>query len=144
MDGNMYATSDGGAFGGMMMMLFFFAAYFYVAFAQMKIAQKVNHENPWFAFIPILNVVQLIQMAQKPMWWLLLLFVPLVNIVCLAALWMGVAKRIGHSPVVGFFTIVPVISFFTLGVMAFGSGNGGSGNMPPRTPSQPRQPAGVA
>jgi len=142
MDGNMYATSDGGAFDGMLMMLIFFAAYLYVAYAQMKIAQKVKHENPWFAFIPILNVVQLIQMAQKPLWWLLLLFVPLVNIVCLAALWIGVAKRIGHSAVVGFFTIVPLVSFITLGVMAFGSGSGSA--LPPQTPSRPRQPAGVA
>jgi len=134
----MYESSGNAGMGGFMFLLIL-GAYLYFAFAQFKVAQKLRHNNAWFAFIPILNTVQLIQMAAKPMIWLLFLLVPIVNIVCFAILWMEVAKATGHSPVVGFLTIVPLLGFISIGIMAFGSGQM---PVPPNSP-QPKQPANV-
>lgn len=143
MDGNMYSTNDGSALSGIFMMLFFFGVYFYFAFAQFKIAQKIGHQNEWFAFVPILNLVQLIQLAGKSMLWFLFMFIPFVNIFCFVSIWMEIAKRTGKSAVVGFLTIIPIVSFFTIGMMAFGSSGSGSDFAPP-SESKPHQPAGVA
>ena len=44
-----------------------------------RLAKKMNHPNPWWAFIPILNVIQLLQLAELNPWLILLLFVPYVN-----------------------------------------------------------------
>ena len=140
----MYETSSsGGAAGGMFVFLFAFALYFYFSFAQYKIAQKLGNDNPWFAFIPILNTVQLVQMGQKPMYWLLFLLLPIVNIVCFAVLWMDVARKIGHSPAVGFFVLIPPISLITIGIMAFGQGKQRSGPFPPHDHKMPKQPQNV-
>lgn len=145
MEGNFSQAGDPSAFGGMITMLFFFGIYFYFAFAQFKIAQKLSHENAWFAFIPILNTVQLIQMAGKPMVWFVGLLVPIVNFVMFIMLWMEVAKRTGHSPVVGFLTMIPPITFITIGMMAFGGGSGQrpSAPMPPSERQAPREPQSV-
>ena len=142
MESNVYGDGGAGAFGGMFVMFFWLAVYAYYAVAQMKIAQKLGHPNPWFAWIPLLNMVQIIQMAQKPLWWFLLMFVPIVNIICIAALWMNVARRTGYSAIVGLLTLVPIVQFITLGMMAFGGGS--TGGRPGAPADRPRQPAGVA
>src|SRR5215213_1016061 len=46
----------------------------------------------WAAIIPIYNAVVLLQIAGKPLWWLLLFFIPIVNIVVAAMVMIGVAK----------------------------------------------------
>ena len=35
----------------------------------------------WAALIPIYNIVVMLQMTGRPVWWILLLLVPLVNLV---------------------------------------------------------------
>jgi ABC-type Na+ efflux pump permease subunit len=138
----MYEASNGGDFGGLLVLLLYVAAYFYFFFAQYKIAQKLNTPNAWFAFVPILNIVQLVQMAQKPMWWFLLLLVPVINIVCWAILWIEVAKRVNKSPAIGFLTIIPLINFITIGIMGF-SGSPSPKSYPSHDQPAPKQPQQV-
>ncbi len=115
-------TAAGGAF-----MLFMWAAmaalYFYFAFMQFRIAsvKTGNADIAWFAFVPILNTILLIKMAAKPMWWIFLLLIPIVNLVAFFALWMEVAKACDQSPVWGFLTMIPPISLVSIFVMAYGS-----------------------
>jgi hypothetical protein len=51
----------------------------------------------WAAIIPIYNLVVLLQIAGKPLWWLLLFFIPVVNIIVAAMIWIGVAKAFGKG-----------------------------------------------
>src|SRR5512135_3700468 len=55
--------------------------YVIVAISLMKIAKRTNTENAWFAWIPILNLILMLQIARRPMWWLVFFLVPLINIV---------------------------------------------------------------
>ena len=144
MEENFNQAGDAGAMGGMMM-LFLFGVYFYFAFAQFKIAQKLNHDNAWFAFIPILNIVQLVQLAGKPMIWFLGMLVPVVNLVMYAMIWIEIAKKAGHSSLVGFLSIIPPISFITVGMIAWGRGSASSQSAPMSPPQQPapREPQNV-
>ena len=118
--------------------------YFYFAFAQFKIAQKINHSAPWWAFIPVLNLFQEFQLAGKPWYWIFLYCIPLVNIIAWVVVWMDIAKKVGQSPVWGFLTLLPVINFAAIGVLAF-SGGGSNQNSPfPQKEHQiPKQPEKV-
>jgi hypothetical protein len=139
----MYQTNDASGFGALAFLLIF-AVYAYFAYAQHRIAAKLGHPNPWFAWIPIVNTFQLVEMAGKPWHWFLFLLIPGVNIVCFAILWMETAKRVGCSSAWGIMTLVPFINFVAIGVMAFSSGSN-SGYYPPSTPpsQKPRQPQQV-
>ena len=141
----MYEASSSGGFEGLGMFfnLLFIAIYLYFAFAQFKIAKKLRHDNAWFAWIPILQFVQLVQLAKKPMYWFLLCLIPVINIVCFAILYIEIAKAVGCSPAVGFFTIIPPISFITIGVMAFSSPKQVASQPPPQQTPAPRQPQNV-
>ncbi len=125
------AADPGLGFG---VIAFIAAVYLFYSFCVFKIAQKTgNSETAWFAFVPILNVVQMVQMARKPMWWLAVLFlVPVINFFMLFPLWGAISENAGNSPVLGYLT--PLFGFVTVPIMAF---TGGSG---PSTPSPTQQP----
>ncbi|HUV31532.1 MAG TPA: DUF5684 domain-containing protein [Acidobacteriota bacterium] len=116
----MYEASNSGGFEGILFYLVVIAAYVYFTYAQYRIAQKLRHNTPWLAFIPMVNVIQLIQMAQKSLLWFVFCLVPFVNIICLAILWMDVARRTGNPPLIGVLMIVPLVNFVMIGMMAFG------------------------
>ena len=51
----------------------------------------------WASLIPIYNTIVLLQIAGKPVWWFLLLFIPVVNIVIAVLVMIGVAKAFGKG-----------------------------------------------
>ena len=54
-------------------------------------------EPGWAALVPIYNLVVLLKIAGKPLWWLLLLLIPFVNFIALILVGMGVAQNFGKS-----------------------------------------------
>jgi hypothetical protein len=124
-------------FAGMMLffLLVFLVIYVYMAICLMKIAKKTNTENAWFAWIPILNMVLMVQVSKKPIWWIILFFIPLANIVAMIIIWMAIAKELGKPEWLGILMIVPIANFVVPGYLAF-SGNG-SPVQPPIPPVQP-------
>lgn len=116
------ASSTGDTFLTMFGWFVVTVLYFYFAFMMYKMAQKTGQaDNAWFAFIPILNTVLLIQMAEKPMHWFLLLFIPIVNVVLFFKLWMDAARSCGQSAVWGFLMMIPFLNFVAAFVLAFNS-----------------------
>lgn len=107
--------------------IFFIIIYVYFALCLMKIANKTNTPNAWFAWIPILNVILMIQIARKPIWWIILLFIPFVNIVISIILWMDMAKAVGKPNWLGILMIVPIANFIIPGYLAFSKSDGTSG-----------------
>ncbi|MCL2332783.1 MAG: DUF5684 domain-containing protein [Actinomycetia bacterium] len=70
----------------------------------------------WTAIIPVLNVLQLLDLAGKPWWWIILLCIPIVNIVVLFLVNLEVAKAFGKSTVFGILlTILAPICYLILG-----------------------------
>ncbi len=119
------------------------AVYLYFGYAQYKIAQKTGHSSPWWSFIPILNVVQWVQMANKPMWWFLFCLVPIVNVIVMAILWMEIAKAVNKPPFWGILMLLPFIGFIAIGVLGF-SGSGPSPQRVSPTPQPDKYPEKVS
>ena len=111
----------GGIMAGMMgaYCCFLLVIYVYISLCISKIAKKCGLENTWMAWIPIVNIWLLIQCAGKEWWWILLMFIPLLNIVIAIIVWMAIAERLGKPSWVGILVIVPVVGFFIPGYLAF-------------------------
>ena len=101
------------------MCCFYLVIYLYFAFCIYRIAQKCNVEMAWLAWIPIVQVIPLIQAARKPLWWIILLLIPLVNIVIAVIIWMGVAEQRGKPSWVGILMIVPLVNLVIPAYLAF-------------------------
>ena len=51
----------------------------------------------WGAIVPIYNIVLLLEIVGKPIWWFLLLFIPCVGIVVSVILFIELAKCFGKG-----------------------------------------------
>ena len=59
----------------------------------------------WLAIIPIVNFFVLLDIAGKPWWWFIGLFIPIVNIIVLILIWHGLSENFGKE------------ALFTLGLL---------------------------
>lgn len=70
----------------------------------------------WASIIPIYNAIVLLEIAGKPLWWIILLLVPCVNIVVAIILYIAIAERFGKGPAFGIgLAFLPFIFFPILG-----------------------------
>jgi hypothetical protein len=51
----------------------------------------------WAALIPIYNIIVLLEIAGKPLWWLILLLIPFVNIIVAIIVALAVARNFGKG-----------------------------------------------
>jgi len=75
-------------------------------------------EPGWASLIPIYNVMVEFRIAGHPMWWVLLLFVPLVNVIIAVIVALDLAKSFGKG--VGFGLGLMFLGFIFLPLLAFG------------------------
>jgi hypothetical protein len=110
------------ALGVVMMIGFavFAAFYIYAALTLQAIAKRTNTENGWLAWIPIANVILMLNIAKRPIWWIILCFVPLVNLAILIIVWMDIAVACKKPNWWGVLTIVPVANLVIMGLLAWG------------------------
>lgn len=80
----------------------------------------VKADKPgWGAIIPFYNAYLIIKMAGRPGWWLILLFIPIVNIVINVIVSIDVARNFGHGT--GFGILLWLFSPIMYLVLGFGS-----------------------
>jgi hypothetical protein len=112
-----------GLFAGGMFFVFFLTClavgYIYVSLALQTIAQKTNTANGWLAWIPIANIILMLEIAKKPIWWIILFFIPLVNLIMSILVWMGIAEARGKPNWWGILLIIPVVNLIVPGYLAW-------------------------
>ena len=106
---------------------------------------KKAGQPAWGAFVPFYNFVLLLKVVGRPVWWLLLFFIPLVNLVFLIIVYNDLSTSFGKG--VGFTIGLIFLSWIFLMVLSFGSatyrgpaastGASGSAIVPPPPPPMP-------
>jgi len=96
-----------------------FALYVYCCLTLHLIARKTNTPRAWLAWIPIAQIVLLLLIAEKPLWWLILLLIPGVNIIFVILVWMSIVRRRGKPGWLGALLIIPPVNLAILGYLAF-------------------------
>jgi len=71
-------------------------------------------EAGWKSLIPIWNELVLLRIVGRPWWWIILLFIPLVNIVIWIIVAFNLAKSFGRS---GWFAVGLIILPFIFGLI---------------------------
>jgi len=61
-----------------------------------KLYQRANREA-WEAAVPIYNAVILMKIINRPKWWVILLFIPVINQLMFPILWMETARSFGFN-----------------------------------------------
>ena len=115
-----YPTSDGGGllaalFGGVTFLISL-AVLLLVFVSLWKIFEKAGKPG-WAGIVPIYNMIVLLEIVGRPLWWIVLLLLPCVGIVVGVLLCIDLAKSFGKSPAYGIglallgFVFFPMLAF---------------------------------
>jgi len=85
--------------------------------AMWKVFVKAG-EPGWAAIVPIYNFIVLLKIAGKPIWWIILLFIPFVNFIVAILLMFSLAKNFGKGG--GFAIGLILLPFVFLPMLAWG------------------------
>ncbi|TYA84365.1 signal peptidase I [Seonamhaeicola marinus] len=66
----------------------------------------------WEAFVPIYNGVVLMKIINRPWWWIILLFLPIVNLFMLVIIWVETARSFGKNQYTDTFLAVITLGFY--------------------------------
>jgi len=73
----------------------------------------------WGAIIPIYNIVLLLQIAGRPIWWIILLIIPIVNFIVAIVVALDIARKFGKGA--GFGIGLALLGFIFYPILGFGS-----------------------
>ena len=96
--------------------LFMLAVVIFIIASMWTVFSKAGQPG-WAVLIPIYNTYVLCKVAGKSGWWVLLLCIPLVNIICALLVVLGVAQNFGKGAGFGIglfflpFVFYPILAF---------------------------------
>ncbi len=82
-----------------------------------KMFEKAGQPG-WAAIIPFYNIYILTQIAEKPAWWMVLFFIPIVNIIISIMIWHAVSLNFGKDA--GFTVGLVLLGFIFIPILGFG------------------------
>ena len=65
------------------------------------------------AFIPVYNAVILMKIINRPTWWVILLFLPIINLLIFPVIWVETARSFGKNTTLDTIAAVASLGFFT-------------------------------
>jgi signal peptidase I len=74
-----------------------------------KLYEKAGRKS-WEAFIPVYNSIILMKIINRPTWWTLLLFIPVINLMMFPVIWVETLRSFGRRS-----TLDTVLGIVTLG-----------------------------
>jgi len=83
-----------------------------------KVFTKANQPG-WGCLVPIYNAYLTLKIAGKPAWWLILFFIPVVNVVVAIIASIALAKNFGKDA--GFGVGLGLLPFVFYPILGFGS-----------------------
>ncbi len=99
------------------------AVYVFSGLALSKIGKEMGYENPWFAWVPVLNSIMMLQLGGQNPWLLLLALIPgigaiVVAIISIIAL-ANITEKRGYEKLLVLLVLVPFGMFILLYLLAW-------------------------
>ena len=105
-----------------------------------KIFIKTNQPG-WASIIPVYNTIIFLQIIRRPVWWIVLLLIPFVNVVIAIMMMSDFVKAFGKG--IGYFIGILLLPFIFYPMLAFGDAKylyGQEVNMDPNLGKPDSQP----
>lgn len=66
----------------------------------------------WEAAIPIYNAVVLMKIINRPRWWVVLLFIPIINLMLFPVIWVETIKSFGRKTTLETWAVMLTLGFY--------------------------------
>jgi hypothetical protein len=85
-----------GESGGILFSAIMLAVLLFYIYVGWRIFEKADQPG-WAAIVPIYNLVVLLRIVGRPMWWIILLLIPIVNFIAAAIIYIDLSKSFGKG-----------------------------------------------
>ena len=106
----------GALFGGVFMIVWLVVLVAVIA-GMWKMFEKAGKPG-WAAIVPIYNIIVLLEIVGRPLWWVVLFLIPCVSIVAWIIIAIDVAKAFGKD--VAFGIGIALLGFIFIPMLGFG------------------------
>ncbi len=76
-----------------------------------KLYKKAGRK-PWEAAIPIYNAIILMKIIKRPGWWVILLFIPIINLLMFPVIWVETIRSFGRNSLVDTWLAILSLGFY--------------------------------
>ncbi|MFV8282706.1 signal peptidase I [Christiangramia marina] len=76
-----------------------------------KLYQRAGRKA-WEAAIPVYNAVVLMQIINRPKWWVILFFIPIVNLIIIPVTWVETIRSFGRNSTAETFAVILTLGFY--------------------------------
>jgi signal peptidase I len=91
--------------------LFFLAVQLIHFLGTWKLYVKAGRKA-WEAAVPVYNAVILMQIINRPKWWVILLFIPIVNLLMFPVIWIETIRTFGFYKKIDSFLVLVTLGFY--------------------------------
>jgi signal peptidase I len=67
----------------------------------------------WEAAVPVYNAVVLMKIINRPWWWVLLLFIPIINLLMFPVVWVETIRSFGKNSLLDTWLVILSLGFYT-------------------------------
>lgn len=108
-----------GLAGSLIGLVVFLGVYVFICYCLRLICVKAGHEPGVLIWIPILQIIPLLTAAQMPLWYIILMLIPLVGFVVLIMLWVKLCQARGKSGWLVVLLFIPIANLIFIPYLAF-------------------------
>ena len=58
---------------------------------------KLAEVEGWKSLIPIYNIIKYLDIINRPRWWTILVFIPVINLLMIPVIWVEFIKTFNHN-----------------------------------------------
>ncbi|MBU2996495.1 signal peptidase I [Cellulophaga baltica] len=77
-----------------------------------KLYVKAGRKS-WEAIVPIYNAIVLMKIINRPTWWVILLFIPIINLLMFPVVWVETIRSFGRNSLTDTWLVLLTLGFYT-------------------------------
>ncbi len=76
-----------------------------------KLYKKAGRKA-WEAAVPVYNAIVLMQIIRRPKWWVILLFIPIINLLMFPVIWVETIRSFGRNSLAETWLVILTLGFY--------------------------------
>ncbi len=99
--------------------LLFFLSYNLLIFIGSQRLFKLAGVDSWKSLIPVYNIVKHLEIINRPKWWVILVFIPVINLLMIPVIWVEFIKRFNHNSKLDRLLVITTLGLYLFYVSYF-------------------------
>ena len=92
--------------------IYFFLIYNGLIFAGSQKLFRLAGVPGWHSIIPFYNIIKHLDIIQRPRWWIILVFIPVINLLMIPVVWVEFIKRFNHNSKIDRILVILTLGFY--------------------------------